>query len=115
MSFLFDTDNIIAIKHNRELINKITFVFLLSTIIASIVCIFVIIYKEKCEDMTTIVKKDISKPYKYTKITKQYCLTKNDLGKLDINTETNIESNIKNEEFTKLVADLIDNKPPKNI
>lgn len=114
MSYLFDNNEISALKSNRNVINNISLLILAGIIIISCICIIILINKEVkvCEHKEVkpiIEQQEIVKPYKFTKITKQYYITKTPIGNVNITSETNVESNVKNDEFTKLVTDVINN------
>lgn len=122
MSYLFDNNEISVLKTNRNIINNVSLVILGAIIIISCICIIILINKEinnetnECEHKEVkphVEQQETVKPYKFTKITKQYYITKTPIGNVNITSETNVESNVKNDEFTKLVTDVINNDTHK--
>ena len=102
----------------RDYVDKVSFLLAISLLCVSLIIILI---------MITQMNKEISEPrvvyntpkqktpkIQYTKISKQYKLVKNEKNEVVVDEETEVESNVKDNDFNDLVTTVVEKSAVKN-
>lgn len=105
------------VRDNEEPFNVDRLSLIIAFCLIVLACVVVIIIFLNMKPKTPLIKYIPQEDNKvqYTKIIKQYRITKNDNNEVNIDEETGIESNIKDGKFGELVNAIVEKSSIKNL
>ena len=101
----------------RDYVDKFSFLLATSFLCLSLILVLIMITqlnKEISEPRVVYTPKQKTPKIQYTKISKQYKLVKNEKNEVVVDEETEVESNVKDDDFNELVTTVVEKSAVKN-